>query len=270
MNQANAARGTKSLSKSYFIDYSVTYNREARAEEAVTALKLSGHNPAQGLLLDLGCGTGSTTKWFSNNLGVYSVGLEVCGAFADRAKTHNPRLNYLFASGVNLPFQEKTFHTVILNDVLEHISYRNAPEVFKQIRAVLDDEGMLYISVASKFEVREPHSNLLLMSWFPRWVYSPIVRRIFHDDVYPYTVRSFRKLAEQTGFSFENLTCLYVAKKIQNLNYIGNTMLRPIVRMLNKISLTRSQGFLKFLEPFGVLVFTCREQALRQRKEEKV
>ena len=115
------------MSKSYFIDYSVTYNREARAEEAVTALKLSGNNPAQGLLLDLGCGTGSTTKWFSNNLGVYSVGLEVLGTFAEREKTNNPRLNYLFASGVNLPFQEKTFHTVILNDVLEHISYKKAP-----------------------------------------------------------------------------------------------------------------------------------------------
>jgi cyclopropane fatty-acyl-phospholipid synthase-like methyltransferase len=249
------------LSKSLFIDYNVTWNREARAQEAATALKLAGHNPAQGFLLDLGCGTGSTTKWFSNNLGVYSVGIEVIGTFADRAKHSNPRLNYVFASGANLPFQEKVFHTVVLNDVLEHISYRNAPEVFKQISDVMDEEGMLYISVASKFEVREPHSNQLFLSWLPRWIYAPIVRKKFHDDVYPYTTARFRKLTQTSGFSFENLTYLYVIKKMQNLNYIGNTMLRPIVRVLNRIGLTRSPGFLRFLEPFGVLVFVCKKQS---------
>lgn len=248
------------MPKSHFIDYSVTYNREERAEEAVAALKLSGHNLQEGLLLDLGCGSGRTTKWFSNNLGVYSVGLEVCGGFAGGAKTHSANLEYLLASGTNLPFTEKTFHTVILNDVLEHVSYQDALELFKQVRGALDDGGMLYVSVASKFEIREPHSNMLFMSWFPRWVYSPIVRKIFRDEVYPYTVRRFKKLAERTGFSFENVTCLYVFKKVHNLNYIGNIMLRPIVQGLDKMGLTRSLGFLKFLEPFGVLVFVCRKQ----------
>lgn len=247
------------MSQSYLIDWSVTYNREARAEEAITALKLSGHDPKEGLLLDLGCGAGSTTKWFANNLDIYSVGIEISKSFVGSTKNHVQSLNYIQASGVNLPFQEKIFHTVILNDVLEHISYQNATEAFKQIRKVLKDNGLLYVSVASKFEVREPHSNLLLISWFPRWIYAPIVRKIFHDDVYPYTARSFHKLAQQTGFTFENVTCLYVNKKVQNLNYIGNIILRPIVRVLNKIGLTKSAGFLKFMEPFGVLVFICQK-----------
>lgn len=251
------------MPKSYLIDYSVTYNREARAEEAVTALTLSGHNPQKGLLLDLGCGGGSTTKWFANNLGVYSIGLEVGRIYLEGMKLNQPYLTnssgYILASGIDLPFQEKAFHTVILNDVLEHISYQSAIEAFKQIREALDDEGMLYVSVASKFEFREPHSNMLFMSWFPRWVYAPIVRKIFNEDVYPYTVKRFRKLVEQTGFSYENVTCLYVAKKVQNLNYIGNTILRPIVHVLNKIGLTRSPGFLRFMEPFGVLVFVCQK-----------
>jgi ubiquinone/menaquinone biosynthesis C-methylase UbiE len=249
------------LSKSFSIDYKVTNNREARAEEAIQVLKLSAHNLEKGFLLDIGCGNGSTTKWFSNNLGVYSVGLDVHEGFADGAKTHNPLLEYAFASGIRLPFKEKSFHTVILNDVLEHVSYHDAKELFDQIQKVLDDDGVLYVSVASKFEIREPHSNLLFMSWFPRWVYSPVVRKIHREDVYPYTFMRFKILAESTDFYSENFTRLYVLRKVQNLNYIGNKMVRPIARILNKMGLTKNAGFLKFLEPFGVLIFVCRKRA---------
>ena len=36
-------------------------------------------------------------------------------------------------------------------------------------------------------------------------------------------------------------------------------MVRPIARILNKMGLTKNAGFLKFLEPFGVLIFVCRK-----------
>jgi cyclopropane fatty-acyl-phospholipid synthase-like methyltransferase len=248
------------LSKSFFIDYNVTNNREARAEEAVISLKMAGHDLKKGFLLDIGCGGGSTTKWISNNLGIYSIGLEVQKNFRRGNENRNPLLEYAYASGIKLPFKEKSFHSVVLNDVLEHVSYRDAEELFNEIRKVLDDDGMLYVSVASKYEIREPHSNMLFMSWFPRFVFSPIVRKIFHDDVYPYTARRFKTLAENTKFASKNFTWLYVSKKMQNINYIGNTIIRPLARMLNKLGLTKNAGFLKFLEPFGVLLFVCRKR----------
>jgi cyclopropane fatty-acyl-phospholipid synthase-like methyltransferase len=251
------------LPQSLFIDWNVTYNREARAKEAYVALKILGHNLQKGPLLDVGCGGGDITRWFNNELNVKTVGLEVTRASINSMKQNMPQLTsgsaYLLASGVNLPFTKKLFHTVVLNDVLEHISYSNAVEAFKQVYDALDDDGMFYVSVASKFEFREPHSNMILISWLPRWIYAPIVRKKFHDDVYPYTVARFRKLAKQTGFNFENVTYLYVTKKVQNLNYIGNKILRPLVRALNRIGLTRKPGFLRFLEPFGVLVFVCKK-----------
>ncbi len=251
------------MPQSHFIDWNVTYNREARAEEAAVALKLANHDIHKGLILDLGCGIGSITKWFDNCLKVKTVGLEVFRGNIASMKENGHHLTsesgYVLASGVDLPFPKKAFHTVVLNDVLEHISYTDAIETFKQVHEALDEDGMFYISVASKYEFREPHSNLMLISWFPRWIYAPIVRKIFHDDVYPYTVSRFRKLAKQTGFSFKNVTYLYVEKKVQDLNYIGNKVLRPIVRALNKFGLTKKAGFLRFMEPFGVLVFVCQK-----------
>jgi 2-polyprenyl-3-methyl-5-hydroxy-6-metoxy-1,4-benzoquinol methylase len=249
------------LATDAIIDYSVTRNRAARAEEATQALRISGHDFSKGGLLDVGCGAGSTTTWFATNLNVYSVGVELTAAFVNEAKTHRAKLNYIATSGLKLPFGEKNFHTVVLNDVLEHVSYKDADELFNEIRRVLDDDGMLYVSVANKYEIMEPHSGLLFISWLPRWIYLPMVRKFFHDEeVYPYTIRRFRNLAESKGFSWENFTWLYVAKKIKNINYIGNTLVRPFARTLNKLGLSKSPGFMKFLELFGVLLFVCRKK----------
>ncbi|MFB3888368.1 MAG: class I SAM-dependent methyltransferase [Candidatus Bathyarchaeia archaeon] len=247
------------MATSRIIDYSVTFNREARAEEAVTALKLSGHDLKKGALLDIGCGTGSTTRWFAANLGVYSVGVEVLNLFKSPANALNPRLGFAFASGLALPFRAKSFHTVVLNDVLEHVSYRDADRLFSQISSVLDEDGMLYVSVANKYQVMEPHSGLLFISWLPRWIYLPMVRRFFHDEVYPYTVDKFRALSDRAGFSCENYTWLYVAKKMRDVNYIGNTMVRPMAKALIRLGLAKSPGFLRFLERFAVLLFVCRK-----------
>ncbi len=242
------------------IDYSVTQNRAARAEEATEALRISGHDFSKGALLDVGCGLGSTTRWFATNLNVYSVGIELNTLFAKEAKSHRTNLNYLKASGLKLPFGEKSFHTVILNDVLEHVNYKNADELFNEIRRVLNDDGMLYVSVANKYEIMEPHSGLLFVSWFPRWIYVPMVKEIFHDAVYPYTIRRFRNLATRNGFSWENFTWLYVGKKMKNINYIGNTLVRPFARILNMLGLNKSPGFMKFLELFAVLLFVCKKK----------
>ena len=148
------------MGQSRFIDWNVTYNREARAEEALAALKLVGHDVNKGLLLDLGCGAGGITKWFDNQLGVKTIGLEIARASIVGLRQKAGQLTsgsaYILASGVNLPFPKKLFHTVVLNDVLEHISYSNAIQTFKQVYDALDEDGKLYVSVASKFEFREP------------------------------------------------------------------------------------------------------------------
>lgn len=168
------------LHKGLFVDYSVTNARNARAEEASTVLKYySNHDIDGGRLLDIGCGNGSTTQWFSQHVNTYTVGIEIKPAW-DRISRHgNTKMEFLSASGIKLPFKSKSFHTIILNDVLEHVSYRQAKELFVEIGRVLDDEGQVYVSVANKFQIREPHSNLLFVSWLPRWIYAPIVRNSF-------------------------------------------------------------------------------------------
>jgi ubiquinone/menaquinone biosynthesis C-methylase UbiE len=70
-----------------------------------------------GFLLDLGCGAGATTASFSSD--VSSVGAKISSFFERRnSRTHNPQLEFVQGSGADLPFKEKRFSTIILNDVL--------------------------------------------------------------------------------------------------------------------------------------------------------
>jgi hypothetical protein len=89
--------------------------------------------------------------------------------------------------------------------------------------------------------------------------YSP---KLFRDDVCPYTNDRFGDLAAEADFESESFTWFYVSRKIQDVNYVGNTMLRPALQILNKIGATSSLGFKKFLESFAVLIFTCRKRSL--------
>jgi hypothetical protein len=98
---------------------------------------------------------------------------------------------------------------------------------------------------------------MLFISWLLRWIYAPIVRKIFHQDVHPYTAKRFKTLAQKVGFSFENYTRWYV-NKMRNISYIGNTMVAPW-QNTEQALISQKPGFLKFLEPFGVLVFVCRK-----------
>jgi SAM-dependent methyltransferase len=233
------------------IDYSVTFNRSARVDEAIQILNSVSHDCKNGRLLDLGCGNGDTTKCFFMK-GVDVVGLEV-----------NPipyiHVPFVRASGLKLPFKDGYFNTVILNDVLEHVRYVDAVQLFNEISRVLTVNGFLYVSVASKFEFREPHSNKLFLSWLPRFIYAPVIRGFLGEDVYPYTVRQFRGLTEESNFTFDNFTGFYVAKKVADLSYVGNTILRPLIGLMVKLKLTGSAGLLRCLEPFGVLVFVCKK-----------
>ncbi len=249
------------------MDYRVTNARKERAKEAVVTLSyLSYHDMRNGRILDIGCGNGSTTNWFSHNVQTCSIGVDVRKTPRRFPQKETSNVEYMYASGLGLPFIGKSFHTVILNDVLEHVAYQDAITLFNEISKVLDDDGKLYVSVANKYQIMEPHSGLLLISWFPSWVYRPVIRKVFGEEVYPYTVKRFGALVKKAHFLSDNFTWYYVSKKIHNLNYIGNRIIRPLVRVFNKMRLTSSLGFRRFLEGFAVLVFVCQKTSTAKAK----
>lgn len=113
------------------------WKREQRTKESVTCLKLAGHHPKSGLLLDLGCGLGYLTRCFLK-LGIEAVGVDVARKRVKIAKEKVlPSGSFIFADGFKLPLKEGCFNTVILNDVLENVSYNLANPMLNEVERTL-------------------------------------------------------------------------------------------------------------------------------------
>ncbi|MFX0089364.1 MAG: class I SAM-dependent methyltransferase [Candidatus Hodarchaeota archaeon] len=230
--------------------------REQRAKEALTCLKLSRHDPTKGSLLDLGCGLGELTGYFLGE-GISTVGLDINKESLRSVKEKNPRVKLILADGLKLPFKEKCFHTVILNDVLEHVTYKAGKLMLNQIFVILRKRGKLYISVANKYQIREPHTFAFFLTWLPRTCYLPIFRSIGSESIYPYTVRMLERLCKETDFTFENYTWFYARKKILNIDYIGDPITRKVVALLRRINLHNL--LFRIAEKFSVILFVCKK-----------
>jgi SAM-dependent methyltransferase len=93
-------------------------------------------------ILDIGCGTGGTTKALTK------FG-DVCGSDYSLTALKHARENGLDklikCSTLNLPFRPETFDTITILDVLEYIE--DDLRALKEIRSSLKKDGIIFISV---------------------------------------------------------------------------------------------------------------------------
>ena len=92
----------------------------------------------KGKVLDIGCGIGDMLSYRKNTVGLDVNPLNV-------AFCKNRKLNAFIMKPNIIPFNDKTFDSVLLDNVLEHIESPSL--LFKEIRRVLKPDGLLLIGV---------------------------------------------------------------------------------------------------------------------------
>jgi len=92
----------------------------------------------KGKVLDIGCGIGDMLSYREN-----IVGLDVNHLNVDFCKKR--KLNVYIMKPNIIPFDDKTFDSVLLDNVLEHIE--SPLLLFKEIRRVLKPNGLVLIGV---------------------------------------------------------------------------------------------------------------------------
>jgi len=128
---------------------------------------------ARGRLLDVGCGQRPYEVLFRPYVTEY-IGIEHEATFARTNASTSEQRPDLYYDGRTLPFEDKSFDTVLNIQVLEHTPRPGA--LVREMSRVLKDDGLLIVSAPFDFRLHEqPH------------------------DYFRYTPHGLRALCEEAG-----------------------------------------------------------------------
>jgi 8-oxo-dGTP diphosphatase len=102
--------------------------------------------PDQATILDVGCGSGRDAKIFME-MGLNVVGVDFSSKMIEIAKRSVPQAQFYEMSLENLHFPKESFEGVWASCSLLHISKNQVMSVLSNIRNLLKEDGVLYLSV---------------------------------------------------------------------------------------------------------------------------
>jgi 2-polyprenyl-3-methyl-5-hydroxy-6-metoxy-1,4-benzoquinol methylase len=144
MNQSSASVqevAVKESSDNAVYDYS--FDLES-GRSASRVARLVGKNKT---ILEVGCGPGSQSKVFREQLGCEVVGVEIDPARAEKARTYCREVHVanLETDDLGNFLKEEKFDVVVCADVLEHL--RNPEELLLRLKHYLKADGYLVTSI---------------------------------------------------------------------------------------------------------------------------
>ncbi|MBD3405700.1 MAG: methyltransferase domain-containing protein [Candidatus Lokiarchaeota archaeon] len=230
--------------------------RTVRVRDIERAFSQVDHTPQK--MLDVGFGNAAII-WYFHSKGISSTGIEVSERFVSDAKSRFPELNVLHYDGLTFPFEDDSFDTVILNDVLEHISYQDIESVLSEIKRVLVPNGVIFISVMNRWQLVEPHTLVPLLTWLPRFAWNSVCKKISgknYINYWPYTRGKLESLLDRHNLNYTDITNIYVEHKLFGINPIGDRTTSRLVRLLKKLHLITIFYYLAL--KVSVLVYIAR------------
>lgn len=145
-------------------------------------------------ILDLGCASGHFTFRMQSFLPKASViGVDVYEPFIQLFREKYPELDCVCADAGSLPFEDHSFDTVVLSEVLDHVV--DPKLVLFEIKRILRDGGKLIVSL-------DELSLAFRVLWF-FWIRTNPGRVWQGAHLHHFNIDSFEKLLISSGFSVE-------------------------------------------------------------------
>jgi len=139
------------------------FRRDFALEQYVSLA--SQYGLGRGILLDLGCGTGETTRKFLAK-GCNVIGLDISALFlkpqGPRQSAQDP--NFVVGDIVRLPFRSQSVDCVCMNDVIEHVP--DTDQLLREIIRVLRADGRVIIVSPNLLSPIKPIRHILGIGGF--------------------------------------------------------------------------------------------------------
>ncbi|MBS7247152.1 MAG: class I SAM-dependent methyltransferase [Candidatus Jordarchaeales archaeon] len=181
-------------------------NAERRAETYVAKMRVFLRSVSGLRVLDVGCGVGGACLTLANHanqvVGIEINSLAIQLAKLNAKKAKNGVIDFILASGLNLPFKEGCFNLTICNDVLEHVEDKH--KLLKEIHSVLDDEGRLFLTTPNRLYPVEPHTGIIGLTLLPRKIANKIASMMLKVNAELPSLVTYKQLAKlltENGFA---------------------------------------------------------------------
>lgn len=178
-------------------------SRRLKAMTTERLLTLASHPQPIGLL-EIGAGSGGIAHYFANH---DALRCEVVAGDIRDQRVLTDGYTFKQVSDASLPFSDGHFDVVATNHVIEHVGDQLAQRhPLHEVRRVLNDEGIGYLAVPSRWMLVEPHYRLAFLSWVPHPVRTPylrLMRRGAKYDCEPLPLGRLETLLDDTGFRYQ-------------------------------------------------------------------
>lgn len=162
-------------------------HRRKKARKIIRVLErvLGPEGLAGRTAVDIGCSAGFISDELAAR-GAATTGLDIDVPGLAKARARfGDRVEFVCASGDDMPYADGSVDVVVLNHIYEHVPDPDA--VLTEIHRVLADDGVAYLGLGNKHQLIEPHYRLPLLSWLPRTWADRYMRRAGRGDRYPET-----------------------------------------------------------------------------------
>ena len=129
--------------------------RHALGRDDLSGLRAVDVGCSAGFIADELAGAGATT---------HGVDIDEPGLARARARFGH-RVTFHCAPGDTMPFEDGSVDVVVLNHIYEHVV--DPDSVLREIHRVLSEGGVVYLGLANRLGVVEPHYRLPFLSWLP-------------------------------------------------------------------------------------------------------
>lgn len=125
----------------------------------------TAERPFTGLrALDIGCSAGFIADELAAT-GAETMGVDIDTEALQKAAARFPRVSFREARATDMPLDDGSVDIVVFNHIYEHVVDPEA--VVEEIRRVLSPQGVVYLGLANRLGVIEPHYRLPFLSWLP-------------------------------------------------------------------------------------------------------
>lgn len=142
--------------------------RRQKAAKILSVLKhFLGRDDLSGLVVaDIGCSAGYIADELARAGAAVTIGvdIDVPGLLKAQAR-FGQTVDFVCALGERLPFRDNSIDVLVFNHIYEHVVDPEA--VLADLHRVLKPGGALYLGLANRLGVMEPHYRLPFLSYLP-------------------------------------------------------------------------------------------------------